>query len=143
MNNKKNRSKFASTILHEAIHAEVYRYVDQYQNGTDPNERKNLLSIYFHYKAQNDNTFLTAIAQHQYMQDTFITPLAKAMRQLDNYRYPIEDYIGFAWDGLKDDYDEYIDSNGQTQVMTPTEYQQITNRSYTISNSSNFGTDCN
>jgi hypothetical protein len=140
-----NELDFAATILHEGIHAEMYKYVKQFNNGVDPNERENLFHYYEYYKAENSNDFATSIAQHQYMQDVFVIPMAKAIRQLDNYRFPLEDYLGFGWEGLKKDYDydHYIDGNGQVQTMTPAQYNELINRKNEIVGSSNFASDCN
>jgi hypothetical protein len=33
---------FAATILHEGIHAELYKYVNEFENGVDPNDRAEL-----------------------------------------------------------------------------------------------------
>jgi hypothetical protein len=38
---------FAATLLHEGILAEIFKYVDEYKKGTDPDRRENLLSYYF------------------------------------------------------------------------------------------------
>ena len=43
----------------------------------------------------------TKNAQHQYMADNFVKPIAKAIWELDNERFPLENYIGFGWDGLR------------------------------------------
>ncbi len=135
---------FATTILHEGIHAEIYKYVREFNEGIDPNERQNLLYYYNIYKAENNATYATSIAQHQHMQDIFIIPIAKAIRQLDNNRFPLEDYYGFGWESLKEDYDydQYIDANGDIQTMTPTEYSQLINRKNEIIGNSNFASGC-
>ena len=113
--------------------------------AVDPNERETLFYYYEFYKAQNSTDFATAIAQHQYMQDVFVIPMAEAIRQLDNNRFPLEDYLGFGWEGLKEDYDydQYIDGNGQIQTMTPTQYNELINKKNNIVGSSNFASDCN
>lgn len=91
----------AATILHEGIHAEIYKYVYEYQNGLDPENRKDLLYWYFTYKAKNELDLGTTKAQHQYMADNFVKPIAKAIWELDNKRFDIENYMGFGWDGLR------------------------------------------
>jgi len=92
----------AATILHEGIHAELYKYVDEHKQGIDPNNRENILEYYFAYKVDNGgNRFATSNAQHQHMADAYITPIAKALRQLDNYKYPTKDYLSLAWNGLR------------------------------------------
>lgn len=70
----------AAIILHESIHTEIYKYVDERKKGPDPNDRPKLLSYYFQYKAQNDNTLLTSNAQHQHMADKYVKPIAQSLR---------------------------------------------------------------
>jgi hypothetical protein len=92
----------AATILHEGIHAEIYKYVDEHKKGIDPNKRENLLDYYFQYKVDNGgNRFATSNAQHQHMADAFVTPIAEALRQLDNNQFPLNDYLSLAWNGLR------------------------------------------
>ncbi|MCF2875704.1 MULTISPECIES: hypothetical protein [unclassified Tenacibaculum] len=99
---------YASTLLHEGIHAELFKYVDEYQKGIDPNNRKNLLKWYFIYKGDK---YQSEYAQHQHMADKYVKPIAMAIRKLDNYSYPLEYYMGFGWDGLtKYGYDGYYDN---------------------------------
>ncbi len=140
-----NKLDYATTLLHEGIHASIYRYVHQFNQGIGANNNQSLFYYYNIYKAQNSNDFSTAIAQHQYMQDNFIIPIAQAIKELDNHRYPLEDYLGFGWEGLKEDYqyDQYIDSNGNVQTMTPSQYNELITKKYDIMSSSSFAQDCN
>jgi len=87
----------ATSILHESIHAELIRYVAQYQPGVDPNNRPYLFELYKYYKGLYDNTDI----DHIYMTLNFINPIASALRQFDNNNYPTEYYKVFAWDGLR------------------------------------------
>lgn len=112
----------AAIILHEGIHAEIFKYVDEYKKGLDPNNRKNLLDWYFTYKAQNNNTYATSDAQHQHMADKFVKPIAEALRKLDNNKFPLNDYMGFAWEGLRlYGYDGYKD-NGKWVTLDKNQY---------------------
>ena len=112
----------AALILHEGIHAEIFKYVDEYKKGLDPNNRKDLLEWYFTYKAQNDNTYATSDAQHQHMADKFVKPIAEALRKLDNNKFPLNDYMGFAWEGLRPyGYDRYKD-NGKWVTLDKNQY---------------------
>ena len=79
------------------------------------------------------------------MQDIFVVPIAKAIRELDNNRFPLEDYYGFAWEGLNEDYDydQYLDGNGQVQTMTTAYYNQLINRKNEIISTSSFASNCN
>ena len=102
---------FAATLLHEGIHAEIYKYVEEHRNGIDPSNRTNLLYYYFQYKAKNRLDLGTTEAQHQYMADNFVKPIASAIQQLDSFRYDLEHYMGFGWDGLRAyGYDGYYDN---------------------------------
>lgn len=38
---------------------------------------------------------------HIYMTQYYINPIANALRQLDNNRYPLDYYKSYAWDGLR------------------------------------------
>lgn len=130
---------FAATLLHEGIHAEIYKYVDEHKKGIDPNDRKNLFYYYNYYSAQNNNRRETSLAQHQHMQDVFVTPIARAIRQLDGYRHNIDYYKGFAFEGIikKYGYDKYLD-NGVVKTMTPDIYKSYENKMYNVLSTTKF-----
>ena len=91
----------AAALLHEGIHAELFRFVNEANNGNvNPNERERLFDLYRIYK--DDLRNLNSNAQHAYMAENYVEPIAKAIRELDNNRYPLEYYMGFGWDGLRD-----------------------------------------
>ena len=97
----------AALILHEGIHAEMHRYVSRYQSGIDPNNRKRLFQLYAYYKgwaesAQDEDYNWTQVAHHHYMVENYVKPIASAIRKLDNNRYPLNYYMAYAWDGLRD-----------------------------------------
>lgn len=130
----------AAMILHEGIHAEIFKYVDEYKKGLDPSDRANLLNYYFQYKAQNDNTLLTSTAQHQHMADKYIRPIAEALRQLDKNKYPLNDYMGLAWDGLRRyGWDGYYD-NGNWVTLDRNQYTGNINK---VLDNTEFNNDCN
>ncbi len=119
--------EFASIILHEGIHAELFKYIDEYTQGLDPNERENLLFYYFEAKKSVDPRYVDALAQHQHMADNYARPIAEAIRRLDNNSYPLEYYMGYGWDGLrKYGYDGYWDNGNWVDLdkSTSTEYYQ-------------------
>jgi hypothetical protein len=138
------RLDYAATLLHEGIHASIYRYVDEYKKGINPNKRENLFFWYNYYKAKNARDRGTTYAQHQHMQDAYVRPLAVSLRKLDNFRYPVEDYYGFAWEGLrKYKYEDYIDpKNNKVKTMTPEKYKELIDRKNVVSASSIFANDC-
>ncbi len=41
------------------------------------------------------------MAQHIYMMENYVEPIAKAVREMDNNKYPLNHYLGFGWDGLR------------------------------------------
>ena len=103
--------EFAAIILHEGIHAEIFKYVDEYKKGIDPNNRENLLYHYFQQKQIQKPSLVNSVAQHQHMADKFVKPIAQAIRALDNNKYPLDYYMGFGWDGLRQyGYDGYFDN---------------------------------
>jgi len=105
--------EYAATLLHEGVHAELFKYVDEHQKGIDPNNRENLLYHYFEQKKIQKPSLVNSVAQHQHMADKYVKPIAEAIRKLDNNQYPLEYYMGFGWDGLRTyGYDGYYD-NGQ------------------------------
>jgi len=98
----------AATLLHEGIHAEIFRYVSQHKSGVDPNDRPRLLQLYQYYKGLSNKFEWSdgpvTTAQHEYMSTNYVIPIAEAMRKLDGYRFPTENYKGFAWEGLENTY---------------------------------------
>lgn len=92
-----NPLQLAQYILHEAIHAELHRYVSRFKAGVDPNNRARLFQLYAYYK----NKEKPGNIQHIYMTENYINPIASALRQLDGNKYPLDYYRAFAWDGLR------------------------------------------
>ena len=90
----------AANLLHEGIHAEIYRYVNENGGNVDPNDRINLYTHYKDEKVQDGSVANTAIAQHQHMADRYVYPIARAIRELDGFRFPVESYLPFGWSGL-------------------------------------------
>lgn len=130
--------EIAATILHEGIHAEIYRYVSQFENGIDPNNRERLFELYNFYKGRvtskdpRDYSIAESNAQHVYMAENYVQPIAEAIRALDSNSYPLEYYSLFGWDGL-----EKYDFNNELTDETLSEY--YSNRT-TVNNNTNI--DC-
>ena len=100
-----NPIEIAQAILHEAIHAEIARFVKQFESGVDVNDRPRLFQMYAFYKGyseaiNNPNYNWSGNADHELMIEQYIKPIARALRQVDNYRYPLDNYMSYAWDGL-------------------------------------------
>ncbi|WP_420553349.1 hypothetical protein [Tenacibaculum aiptasiae] len=104
---------FAATVLHEGIHAHLFRYVNEHIKGVNPNDKRRIYELYFHYKKFSDPNYANVNFQHQYMREKYIYPIANAIRILDKKKYPLYKYLGFAWEGLNTDYgvDKYYDGN--------------------------------
>ncbi|MBR9913259.1 MAG: hypothetical protein GYB32_00295 [Algicola sp.] len=83
--------------MHEAIHAEIARFVELHQSGEDVNDRPRLFEQYKYYK----DTTSTGNIEHVYMTENYISPITSALRQFDNYSYQQNYYTSFAWDGLR------------------------------------------
>ena len=93
-----NSIDLATHILHEGIHAEIFRYVNEHHNrNVDPNDKPQLFEYYKYYKLAVENHHI----DHPYMTQYYITPMARALRKLDNYQYPLNYYKVFSWDGLR------------------------------------------
>ena len=93
-----NPIEIAALILHEAIHAELCKYVYDYQTGLDFNNRPVLFQWYKFYSESNvpDHHL-----DHPYMSAYYVDNIANALRTYDNYSYPLDYYKSFAWQGLE------------------------------------------
>lgn len=134
---------FASDLLHEGIHAEIFKYVDEHKKGIDPNNRENLMYYYWLEKKKGDPRYFDANYQHQHMADNYIKPLTEALRRLDNYNYPLDYYLGFAWTGLqKYGFDDYWE-NGKLVKLTTDKIKEYEKKSGIVRNNTKFnGDDC-
>ena len=125
----------AASILHEGIHAELFRFVDQAHNGeVNPNDRKRLFDLYKNFK--NDVNWQDNNAQHTYMAENFVKPIARAIRELDNKRYNLNYYMGFGWEGL-----EAYDFKGILTVADEVEFARL--RKIVNDNTAFNPKDCN
>lgn len=93
-----NPIDMAANLLHESIHAEIMRYMNNVTNGeASALSRKDLFESYERYCAAN----LGRQIDHPYMAKNYITPIAKTLQTLDNNRYPdLEYYKVFAIEGI-------------------------------------------
>ena len=95
----------AALILHEAVHAEIHRFVAQFESGVDINDRPRLFQLYAFYKGwaenhEDEDYNWTQDAHHQYMVENYVNKIASVVRRLDKNNYPLSHYIGYGWDGL-------------------------------------------
>jgi len=94
---RQNPINLATDIFHEAIHAEIFRYVKLHHDGIiDPNDKPRLFDYYKHYKLAVEQKNI----DHPYMAAYYVIPMAKALRKLDNNQYDVEYYQYFALQGI-------------------------------------------
>jgi hypothetical protein len=98
----------AAAILHEAIHANMWRYIAQYKTGVDKNDKLEVFRWYKHYAPlygdvfnPSPNTNPKNDIDHIYMNLHYIIPIERALRQLDNNRFLEEYYKAYAMEGLR------------------------------------------
>ncbi len=87
--------EMAESILHEGIHAAIKLYL---ANKDVPNGLSNtveILQYYKHYSGYAD------WADHIFIGDFYIKPLARALKQLDGHRYPEYKYYGLVYEGIE------------------------------------------
>ncbi|WP_103071305.1 hypothetical protein [Aquimarina sediminis] len=68
-----------------------------------PKERNRILQLYFFYRGVNDGSGGVITAQHVHLQQKYVTPIAKALRELDKNQYSLDHYMWLAWQGLLGD----------------------------------------
>ncbi len=124
----------AANLLHEGVHAELFRFVNEANQGNvNPNERKRLFDLYRNFKGLSS---MSSRAQHVYMVENYVTPIAKAIRELDNNKYPLNHYMGFGWDGLRN-----YDYQG---TLTPEESTELYNLQAIVNQNTEFNPiNCN
>ena len=96
----------AALLIHEGIHAELYRYISQYRHGVNPNDKREVFRWYKYYAEYYGDVFSHPHQgkneiDHIYMTQYYIQPIANALRKFDNNKYPLNYYMDFAWDGLR------------------------------------------
>lgn len=133
-NNWADKLSLASTMLHEGIHATLYKYAHTENPDIDPNiDPKVLMDLILEYKNVDLNE---GEAQHEYMMNNYVTPIAKAIRTLDNNSYPIEYYYSFGWSGLG----RYGRDNN---VITQAELDNFENLKQIVNSNTSYGNNCN
>ena len=125
--------EMASSILHETIHAELHRI--KLSNNAGPNP---LPAAQYNWYVQMWNIFgngdinrAATGAEHSYMAQYFIDPIASGLREFDENTHPLENYKYFAWEGLKNRgiFNEYITQAELTNLANLA--QIVTNDTHT------------
>ncbi len=91
--------QIASLILHEGIHAEIYRFVHSNDPNVKPQERARVTQLLLFYKGSEWGT--DSRVQHIHMTENYVVPIAKALQEIDGNRFSVDHYMWFAWDGLR------------------------------------------
>jgi|GEM_PF-2391619 len=111
-----NPIELARTILHEGIHAEITRFVHRKSRDYTIKDRPRLMQLFSYYigllgEEELDSPHLEqhirkkmSDAQHNYMAERFIKPMASALHQFDNKKFTIKEYESLAWAGLEKTY---------------------------------------
>lgn len=95
-----NPLEMASEILHEAVHAELFReVVEGHQNPFDPVSYEEMWNMALKLRWPDwEAPYVTA--QHEVMANMYVQEIAQALQSVDNNRYSIDYYLYLAWSGL-------------------------------------------
>lgn len=85
----------ARTLLHEAIHAKIFREVKSV-GGLEGLTDKNFPGLFDYYSRYGEGKF-----QHQLMAQHYIDFIAENLGAFDNYQQNDKVYIALAWQGLR------------------------------------------
>ena len=99
-----NSIDLARDILHETIHAELHRI--KLSNNAGPNPLPTAqfnwyVKIWEYYDNPLNTEGPATTAEHYYMSNYFINPIAQGLKEFDNNLYLVSNYIYFAWEGLE------------------------------------------
>lgn len=132
-----NPIEIAQMIIHEAIHAEIAKYVSEFQSGVEINNRTYLFQLYAFYKGwaevvDPDFNWDNA-ADHQYIITNYVNRIAITLKQFDNNRHALDYYKDYAWDGLRDNYN-YTGTLTNSEAEYYTSLRPITNTNIEVCN---------
>jgi len=78
------------------------------------------------------------------MADTYVVPIAEAIRKLDGNKYPLNYYMAFGWEGLQIyGYDQYINSDGKLAYFNKPEFLKLMDLKEIVNKNSHFHPNCN
>ncbi|KLT64713.1 hypothetical protein [Pedobacter sp. BMA] len=86
----------AITLLHEGIHAEIYRKLLSI-NGPGNLNNQNFPSMFNLYQQYS----ISRGFSHEYMANYYVDIMANAIKEYDKSRFDIDYYKAIAWNGLK------------------------------------------
>jgi len=95
--------ELATQILHEIIHAELHRI--KLSNNAGPNslptEQYNWYVKLWEFFENDDIGRTATSAEHTFMANYYIKPIASGLREFDENTHPLKNYKYFAWTGLQ------------------------------------------
>jgi len=99
----------AFTLLHEGIHAEIYRKLLSIHGPSNLNNMNfpSMFNLYQQYK-------LTQGFSHEYMANYYVNIMANALKEYDNNKFDIGYYKALSWGGLNET-NYYINNLSITQ----------------------------
>ena len=124
----------AKEILHEVIHAELHRIYLNGNQGPNPlpaNQYNWYVELWEVYQGiYNNQNNVATTAEHFYMATFLINNIANGLQEFDNNSHPLENYLGFAWEGLEN----YGEDAG---YITAEDYLNYVNLTTIINNDNN------
>ncbi|MBT8220778.1 MAG: hypothetical protein KJP00_13190 [Bacteroidia bacterium] len=87
--------ELAATILHEGIHAAIASFMNGCGVDVTLLNSTELIEAYSIYTTNN-------FADHTYIVNNYITPIANALKELDSINRKFDFYKAIAWGGLRD-----------------------------------------
>ncbi|MGB4776450.1 MAG: hypothetical protein WBP45_14835 [Daejeonella sp.] len=116
----------ALTLLHEGIHAEIFRKILSIHGPSHLNidNFPSLFNMYAQYKGY----------QHEFIANYYVDIMGNALKQYDNNKFDMDYYKALAWRGLEGT-DVYINLNAATKAGIQSKMSTV------LSNRSN--TNCN
>lgn len=97
----KNALEIASVILHEGVHAQLFRML-----ASGNKAEYNLSAEDYTWLLKLENFWSTnselPVSHHDFMTVRYVNKIANSIKKFDGNIYPIENYMFFGWDGLYD-----------------------------------------
>jgi len=110
----------ATTLLHEGIHAEIYRKLLSIHGPNNLNA-KNFPSLFNIWIKSREWEGVS----HEFMANYYINTMANAIKQYDNNKFDFPYYAALAWSGLKQT--EFYNDNSKVSVLKRKEIDSLTN----------------
>jgi hypothetical protein len=125
----------AKHILHETIHAELHRIFITNNSGPNPLPQEQFelyVELWEHFQGiYNSQNTIASNAEHYFMSEFFIDNIASGLREFDNEAQPLENYLGFTWEGLEN-------FGVQKGSITQQEFDNYVSQTSTVNNDSHI-----